>query len=250
MPPQVHDSLGKRAMLDAAEYQPRRLATAPRLLRSRSPSPEREASGAGGAAGGGAGVGAFEPPPPSGQICAKEGCGRGLLWFEIGPPCSKCMREDGASPQLRMLHTRFLIKHPNAALVAALQEMADYLEVRTRGTVRWSDACLSGFLASWYRWLCADDLYAPPQLFGEKDDFRSAESFRRAAAALKATPRDVRDVATLDALALPFIADKMRNVYLKQFWDKGTMQRLEILRTPAKIAARRLARAISPAWPP
>ena len=80
------------------------------------------------------------------------------------------------------------------------------------------------------------------QLFGEKDEFRSAETFRRVAAALKATPRDVRDTAELDALAPPFIADKMRNVYLKQFWETGTMQRLELLRTPAKIAARRLAR--------
>ena len=52
----------------------------------------------------------------------------------------------------------------------------------------------------------------------------------------------MRDAAELDALAPPFIADKMRNVYLKQFWQSGTMQRLELLRTPAKQAARRLAR--------
>ena len=122
---QVHDSLGKRAMLDAAAYEPRRLPTAPARQLIRSPSPEREAGG-GGAAGGSA----FEPPPPSGAVCAKEGCGKPLLWCELGPRCSKCMRDDGASPLLRMLHLRFLIKHPNAALVAALHEMADYLEVR------------------------------------------------------------------------------------------------------------------------
>ena len=79
-------------------------------------------------------------------------------------------------------------------------------------------------------------------MFGEKDEFRSAETFRRAAASLKAAPRDIRDTAELDALAPPFIADKLRNVYLQQFWRTGTMQRLELLRTPAKQAARRLAR--------
>ena len=55
-------------------------------------------------------------------------------------------------------------------------------------------------------------------------------------------PHDIRDTAELDALAPPFVADKLRNVYLHQFWRTGTMQRLELLRTPAKQAARRLAR--------
>jgi hypothetical protein len=63
-------------------------------------------------------------------VCAKQGCGKPLLWCELGPLCGKCLRDDGASPLLRMLHLRFLVKHPNAALVAALHEMADYLEVR------------------------------------------------------------------------------------------------------------------------
>ena len=114
-------------MLDAADYEPRRVpnAAARKLTRSPSPSP-REAGGAGGAAGGGG----FEPPPPSGAVCAKDGCGKALLWCELGPLCSKCMRDDGASPLLRLLHLRFLVKHPNVALVNALHEMADYLEVR------------------------------------------------------------------------------------------------------------------------
>ncbi len=80
------------------------------------------------------------------------------------------------------------------------------------------------------------------QLFGDKEDFRSAESFRRAAAALKALPRDVRSASELKALDPPFIGDKMRTVYLAQLWERGTMQRLEAHRTPAKLAARRLAR--------
>ena len=220
-------------MLDAAAYEPRRLPTAPARQLVRSPSPEREAGG-GGAAGGSA----FEPPPPSGAVCAKEGCGKPLLWCELGPRCSKCMRDDGASPLLRMLHLRFLIKHPNSALVAALHEMADYLEVRALASYdvllmlrRWLGKSASLALTA-----CA------AQLFGEKDEFRSAETFRRAAASLKALPHDIRDTAELDALAPPFVADKLRNVYLQQFWRTGTMQRLELLRTPAKQAARRLAR--------
>ena len=129
---QVHDSLGKRAMLDAADYEPRRLpnAAARQLISSPTRDDHDDAGAAGGAAGGAAAGGGFEPPPPSGAVCAKEGCGKPLLWCELGPRCSTCMREDGVSPLLRMLHLRFLVKHPNAALVAALHEMADYLEVR------------------------------------------------------------------------------------------------------------------------
>ena len=126
---QVHKSLGARAMLDASGFEPRHMPVGA-AARGRSPSPDESAPWpAAGGAGGGTGA-AFEPPPPSGAVCAKEGCGRALQWCELGPRCAACLRADGASSLLRMLHMRFLARHPNAALVAALQELADYEEVR------------------------------------------------------------------------------------------------------------------------
>jgi hypothetical protein len=131
---QLCDSHAGRNMRDTAVYEPRRkpIEVAPTYGRAESPEAawgDDSQGGAGGAAGGA--VGQFEPPPPSGEVCVKEGCGRQLLWNETGPRCGACLLADRASPLVRMLHLRFLIHHPNAEVVAALNELADYEEVTT-----------------------------------------------------------------------------------------------------------------------
>jgi hypothetical protein len=92
----------------------------------------------------------FVPPPPSHEPCSA--CGRALGWQEVGT-CQMCL--SSAPATARALHLRFRLVHPNAALVSALSEMAEYEEQ-----------------------------------FGE---VLSADAFRRAAAVLKATPNDIND---------------------------------------------------------
>jgi DNA polymerase lambda len=143
----------------------------------------------------------FAPPPPSGDACAS--CGKALGWQELAR-CQACLSAS-ASALERALHLRFLVTHPNAALVTALSELADYEE-----------------------------------LFGEA---RSADAFHRAAATLKATPADIRTSADLEACAPPFVGGKLKERYLPEFWARGTLARLEAHRAqPERVAARALAR--------
>jgi hypothetical protein len=147
---------------------------------------------------------AFVPPPPSGEACSA--CGRPLPWCSI-LTCQACLKAAGGGNEAlaRALHLRFRTDHPNKALVAALTELSEY-----------------------------------EALFGE---IKSADTFRRQAALLKATPRDITSAADLAELDPPYVGTKARERYIPAFLATGVLDRLErFKRDPAQVAERELLR--------
>jgi hypothetical protein len=147
---------------------------------------------------------AFVPPPPSGEACSA--CGQPLPWCSI-LTCQACLKAAGGGNEAlaRALHLRFRTDHPNKALVAALTELSEY-----------------------------------EALFGE---IKSADTFRRQAAMLKATPRDVTSAADLAEFDPPYVGTKARERYIPSFLATGMLERLErFKRDPAQVAERELLR--------
>jgi hypothetical protein len=147
---------------------------------------------------------AFVPPPPSGEACSA--CGQSLPWCSI-LTCQACLKAAGGGNEAltRALHLRFRLDHPNKALVAALTELSEY-----------------------------------EALFG---DVKSADTFRRQAAMLKATPRDIVCVADIATFDPPYVGTKARERYIPSFLATGVLERLErFKRDPTKVAERNILR--------
>lgn len=154
-------------------------------------------------------TGAVGPPTPSPRDRfvppppSGEACAtcRRTLEWQEIARCQDCLAT--SSVTARALHLRYRLDHPNKRLVADLTDLAEF-----------------------------------ERLFG---DIRSGDSFRRAAAVLKATHEDVTP-STVGDITLPFIGDKIRNVYLPQLLG-GRLERLEQHRAdPVRVAIRELIR--------
>jgi len=147
-------------------------------------------------------------------------CDKPLLWVQIGTcqPCivERCRRTNDSKQEpdekrkqlksellLRLLHLRYRVDHPNKQLVLALLEWADYLELRGVGNYR-----------------------------------TRVMSRQKAAAALRATPRNIRLSRLNEDLAdIPLVGPKMRESYIPEILRTGTHGELESFRENASLTA-------------